>query len=155
MMRRRRSAAEVEKAEGAAAAADDTKPQVYSASFSSQDPEPMFWGGSRVVMHNKDSADLSRAADGLAPLLWNHNRMEVIGKILSTEIKNRRGVCKFEFAPTPEAQKIKDLVDGGYVKGISVGLTATEIIWKEADNTEDMLIEKWTLNEISNRFRPC
>ena len=107
------------------------------------------WFGNRIIKHGGGAADLSRVKKGIVPLLWNHDRMEVIGKVLDADIKNKRGVCRFEFDETPEAQKVKGQVDRGVVVATSVGLTATKVAWVEKDGAEDMVVEAWTLNEIS------
>ena len=136
-------AAPVEGAEG-----DSPPPAVYGASFSSEEPEGL-WFGNRIIKHGAGAADLSRVKKGIVPLLWNHDRMEVIGKVLDADIKNKRGVCRFEFDETPEAQKVKGQVDRGVVVATSVGLTATKVAWVEKDGAEDMVVEAWILNEIS------
>ena len=138
----------IERAQTEVVEGEPAPPAVYEASFSSEEPEGMFFGN-RIVKHGAGSADLSRVAKGIVPLLWCHDRMNVIGKVLSAEIKNNRGVCRFEFDETPEAQKIKGQVDRGKVKATSVGLTATKVSWVEKEGSEDMLIEQWRLNEVS------
>ena len=128
---------------------DGDKPQVYRASFSTEFEETLFRGFSRVLMHGKENVDLSFANDG-APILYSHNRSEVLGKITRAWIENKRGMCEFIFDSTEEAQKIKGQVDRGFLSRTSVGATILESTFEDLKmGGEIQRATKWRVNEVS------
>ena len=128
---------------------DGDKPQVYRASFSTEMEETIFRGFSRVLMHGEKNVDLSFANDG-APILYNHNRSEVIGRITRAWIDKKRGMCEFVFDSTDEAQKIKGQVDRGFLTRTSVGATILESKFEDLKmGGEIQRATLWKVNEVS------
>ena len=56
-------------------------------------------------------------------LLYNHNRDNVIGKICSAKVENKRGVAVVQFDEDEKSDVIFQKVKNGSLRGVSVGYT--------------------------------
>jgi HK97 family phage prohead protease len=98
--------------------ASDTKSKRYVFVLSSDTPDM-----SHDVI-DQDNWNLDRFRKS-APALWAHNAdMFPIGKWVEVWREGNKLVGSMEFAPTATAQQARALVDGGYLKGVSVGFAA-------------------------------
>ena len=124
-------------------------------SFSSETPY-MRWGEAEILDHAPGACDLSRL-QSIGCVLFNHNKDVVIGKILSAEIRDHRGVATVEFDADEKSQEIFDKVQSGTLKGVSVGYIVNSWEYvekgtKTADGRfegECNIARKWTPLEIS------
>lgn len=95
--------------------------RTVTMSFASETPCLDWWGDAEILRCNDTAMDTERFAGGVMPILFNHNRDAVIGKPIRIWTEDCRAYAEIEFAQTDEAQKIMDLVKGGFVRGVSVG----------------------------------
>lgn len=102
--------------------------------FSSEEPV-LRWGDNEILQHDPECIDFSRITSGVAPVLYNHNRDQVIGKIekawLDTDRKCR-AIVKFD--DDEESMSILRKLDSGSIKGVSFGYRVTN--WEYVDDGE-------------------
>ncbi|DAB40799.1 MAG TPA: phage major capsid protein [Sulfurovum sp. UBA12169] len=117
-------------------------------SFSSEDPYERYWGV-EILDHSTTSVDMSRL-NNAAPLLFNHNRDEVIGVVVSAKIADKRGIAVVRFGNSAKAKEVfSDVVDG-IMKNVSVGYQIDEMILEsEKDGMETYRVTSWRPFEIS------
>lgn len=93
--------------------------------------------------------------DSAASALFNHDRNQVIGGIVSTQISNGRMTAELEIDPEAKGAnglKILSAIRKGYLRGVSIGYSYRA---EDCDVTEDgngnvhVVARKWTLREIS------
>lgn len=119
------------------------------------------WYIPEVCLCEKENADLTRFENGIAPVLFNHDRDKVIGRIDNITFENKRANATIVFDTDAEAEAVFQKVQSGSLRGVSVGYirqSASRIM-----GTEEMPIEfmgktynevvdvttKWELLEIS------
>jgi HK97 family phage major capsid protein/HK97 family phage prohead protease len=87
--------------------------------FSSELPVQR-WYGNEILEHDTESADLSRLNDG-APLLFNHEMNDVIGKVERAWINSteRRGYATVRFAKTARAEEVLGMVRDEILPNVS------------------------------------
>lgn len=87
--------------------------------FSSELPVQR-WYGNEILAHDPESADLSRLNDG-APLLFNHEMNDVIGKVERAWINSteRRGYATVRFAKTARAEEVLGMVRDEILPNVS------------------------------------
>lgn len=105
----------------------EDKERTFRLSFSSEEPYER-WFGPEILDHSEGAADLSRLNE-IGVLLYNHNRDAVIGKIERAWIENERGEAEVTFDTDEDAEKIFKKVQGGTLKGVSVGYLVES--WEE------------------------
>ena len=72
-----------------------------------------------ILDHAGDAVNLSRL-NTVGVVLFNHNRDQVIGKVLRAWVENGRGMAEIEFDSDAEAEKIFSKVKSGTLKTTSV-----------------------------------
>ena len=104
-------------------------------SFSSEEPV-MRWFGSEVLGHAEGEADLSWIGSGHANALMDHDARisAIVGVVERAWLANRRGMATVRLATTPDAIRLKGLIDDGIVSSISVGYRIDEM--QEAGQTD-------------------
>ena len=127
----------------------------YTLSFSSEEPY-MRWFGNEILDHSTGAVDLSRLSD-IGVVLYNHKRDAVIGKVTRAWIENNRGQAEIEFDTDDQSEMIRQKVDSGTLKGVSVGYQVDS--WEEVmpgKSSADgkftgpcSIARKWTPFEIS------
>lgn len=127
----------------------------YTLSFSSEEPY-MRWFGNEILDHSTGAVDLSRLND-IGVVLYNHARDVVIGKVTRAWIENNRGQAEIEFDTDDQSEMIRQKVDSGTLKGVSVGYQVDS--WEEVmpgKSSADgkftgpcSIARKWTPFEIS------
>lgn len=126
----------------------------FDLSFSSEEPYERFWG-TEILSHKTGALDLTRLQE-IGCLLYNHDRDRVIGRIVSADVINGRGVARVRFDEDAESETIYQKVKSGTLKGVSVGYRVDE--WedipaghKNADGIEGpcSIATRWTPFEIS------
>lgn len=124
-------------------------------SFSSEEPYRRYFG-MEILDHAEGAVNLSRL-NTVGVVLFNHNRDQVIGKVLRAWVENGRGMAEVEFDSDAEAEKIFSKVKSGTLKTTSVRYSVE--VWEEvkagavsADgrfNGPCMIARKWTPLESS------
>ena len=116
----------------------------------------MNWGVPEIMLATPEAADLSRAEAGVAPVLFNHDRNQVVGRMENIEFKDGKGYADVIFDEDAKAQEIKAKVESGSLKGVSVGYMRQVVT--EVDEGETYLgrfqgpcevVDKWELLEFS------
>ena len=106
-------------------AAVDEENRTVRLSFSSEEPVER-WFGSEVLSHSPESVRMDRLNGG-APLLWNHDTSDQIGRVESASIENGRGFAVVRFSKSVRAEELfQDVVDG-ITSNVSVGYRIHEM----------------------------
>ena len=113
-------------------------------SFSSEQPVER-WFGREVLSHDPGAADLSRLNDG-APFLWNHDRDDVLGVVLSAAIgEDRRGKAKVKWSRNSKATEKRQDVEDGILRNVSFAYSIDDV----EERGEEIVVTKWTPLEVS------
>jgi HK97 family phage prohead protease len=80
-------------------------------------------------------------------ILFNHNPDKIIGKAVDVLKTNDSLIVKIQFANTPLAQEIKELVAEGFLNTLSIGFMSLQ--YKQNDNGNGIIYESVELLEIS------
>ena len=102
---------------------DDDGVERYTFPLSSESPYKR-WRGKEILVHEKGSVDLSFLNSGTAPLLYQHNQWSgQIGVIEKAwlDTTRKRVYVTVRFSRRPEAQSVKQDVDDGIMRNVSVG----------------------------------
>lgn len=142
----------------AAVSADgiNTETRTVTLSFASEEPCPDFWGDLEILRCNETAADISRFANGVMPVLYNHNRNEVIGKPNRIWFENGKAYAEIQFDEDEESTRIWNKVQSGSLRGVSVGYRVKEYRFiKKGEMSADgiqgpaYIAERWEVYEIS------
>ena len=127
----------------------------FELSFSSEEPY-MRWFGPEILDHTEGCVDLTRLQE-IGVVLFNHDRNQVIGKVLEVSIIDNRGIATIELDEDEESEKIYQKVKSGTLKGVSVGYIVDT--WEEVNPGKTSLdgrftgpcsiAKRWTPYEIS------
>lgn len=79
------------------------------------------WFVPESCLCEKQNVDLTRFKNGVMPLLFNHDRNVVLGKISNVTFENKRAVAEVVFDNDEETDKIFKKVLSGSLRGVSVG----------------------------------
>ena len=93
----------------------------YDVSFSSETETVQRWFGIEILSHKSGDVDMDWIKSSNAPLLLQHDQYEQIGVVDSAKIVERRGTARIRFGRSGRATEIKQDVDDGIRKNISVG----------------------------------
>ena len=99
----------------------------FAISFSSEEPYKRYFGN-EILDHSEGAVDLTRL-NTIGCVLFNHDRDEVIGRIVSCEIKNNRGEAIIEIDEDEKSEVIFQKMKSGSLKGISVGYIVD--VWED------------------------
>jgi len=80
-------------------------------------------------------------------VLFNHNPDKIIGKAIDVLKTNDSLIVKIQFANTPLAQEVKELVSEGFLNTLSIGFMSLQ--YKQNDNSNGIIYESVELLEIS------
>lgn len=79
------------------------------------------WFVPESCLCEKENVDLKRFKNGVMPLLFNHKRDVVIGKINNVTFEDKRAIAEVVFDNDEETEKIFKKVLSGSLRGVSVG----------------------------------
>lgn len=96
-------------------------------SFSSEEPYSRWWGV-EILDHASGCVDLDRL-NNIGCVLFNHDRNVVVGRVLKAWEEGGRCSAKVIFDDDPESDVIYKKVQGGTLKGVSVGYSVDS--WEE------------------------
>lgn len=114
--------------------------RTFELSFSSEEPYTR-WFGVEILDHTESAVDLSRLKE-IGVVLYNHNRDDVIGKILTATVVDSRGVATIQFDDDELSEKIRAKVESGTLKGVSVGYSVDN--WEEVAQGKKSTDGKYT-----------
>lgn len=75
----------------------DVENRKVTLSFASEAPVLDYWGDAEILRCNDQAADITRFTNGVMPVLYNHNRNEVIGKPTRIWFENARAYAEIQF----------------------------------------------------------
>lgn len=122
----------------------------YTFPLSSEQPYRRY-DGDEVLVHTPASVDLTFLRSGNAPLLDSHRQhgglRAQLGVITDAWLEEKRLYVSVKFSNRSDAQEIRQDVDDGIIRNVSVGYDVHKI---ERDNdTESYRVIKWTPKEAS------
>ena len=127
----------------------------FELSFCSEEPYGR-WFGTEILDCSEEAVDLTRL-NSIGCVLFNHDRDEVVAKIVRAWLADGRGYAEIEFDSDDESEKIYQKVSSGTLKGVSVGYTVSN--WEEVASGEQSadgrfagpcsIARKWAPLEIS------
>ena len=124
-------------------------------SFMSEEP-CMNWGVPEIMLSTKEAADLNRVESGVAPVLFNHDRDKIVGRMENIEFEDGKGYADVVFDEDDESQKIKAKVESGSLRGVSVGYMRQQVtevypneIYMGRFKGPCEVVDKWELLEFS------
>jgi len=120
------------------------KDNTIEFAFSSETPVQRMYGN-EVLSHDENHVDLSRLNAG-APLLFNHQPDVVLGVVQKAWIEDQRGRAIIKWGKSAKAQEIREDVEGGILRGVSVGYQINEM---EEDQEGNMRATHWVAFELS------
>ena len=131
------------------------KERTFTLSFSSEEPYTR-WFGQEILDHSEGCVDLERL-NSIGVVLFNHDRDKVVGKIERAWIEDGRGCAEITFDSDDASEKIYQKVQGGTLKGVSVGYLVED--WEEVmpnKQSQDgrftgpcSIAKKWAPYEVS------
>lgn len=127
--------------------------ELYTFPLSSETPYRR-WRGNEILVHTKDAVDLAFLNSGTAPLLHQHNQWSgqigVITKAWLDEGEKRVYVTA-RFSRRPEAQAVKQDVDDGIMRNVSVGYNVLQIehTGRDDDAPREYRVTSWKPMEAS------
>lgn len=122
----------------------------YTFPLSSETPYRRY-DGDEILVHSPEAVDLTFLKSGNAPLLDSHNRRDgldaQLGVITDAWLEERRLYVTVKFSNRKDAQEIRQDVDDGIIRNVSVGYDVHKI---ERDvDAESYRVIKWTPKEAS------
>ena len=126
----------------------DEDKRTVTLSFSSEEPYERYFGV-EILGHKKSEVRLDRIKNA-GPLLFNHNRDDHLGRILSAKITGGRGEATVQFSKSAYAdEKFNDVKDG-ILQEVSVGYRVHKVQLIESDDDKDTYrVTDWEPMEIS------
>ena len=130
--------------------------QSFELSFSSEDPYER-WFGVEILGHKKSEVRMDWLKSGNAPLLLQHNHDQLIGIIESAKLEGGRGTAVVRFGKGVLAQEIKQDVEDGIRRNVSVGYRVHEMtLVKAGDETpSEYRVTDWEPFEVSSVSVPA
>lgn len=99
----------------------------YRLSFSSEEPYARWWGV-EILSHNEGAVDLERL-NSIGVVLFNHKADNIIGRVERAWVENGRGEAEIAFDDDDYLSFVRDKVQSGTLKGVSVGYVVDS--WEE------------------------
>lgn len=126
-------------------------------SFMTDAPCDNGWGIPEVCLCGSENVNLKRFKNGVMPMLFNHDRDIVIGKIDDISFENGKAIAKATIDKDEESDRLFQKIISGSLRGISVGYmrchtTRVEkgMTYKGMSFEEDMdVTDLWEPYEIS------
>ena len=125
--------------------ADEQAANTMTFSFSSESPVKRN-GFDEILDHSAESVNLSRLKSEGAPLLYNHHPDKVIGRVKNAWVENKRGRATIQWGTSDLAKQIRNDVEIGVLRSVSIGYTIEEM---DEDSEGNMRATSWTPHEVS------
>lgn len=132
------------------AAGDEKDSEQYEISISSEKPVER-WFGMEILGHSKGEIVTDFIGSGNAPLLLYHDRSQQIGVVQKMWVDDGRAKAIVRFGKSALAREIKDDVDDGIRRNVSIGYSIYEMrLEKEEKGKPDVYrITRWKPFEVS------
>lgn len=133
-------------------------PEKREAEFSFMTEEPCGnWSPPEVCLCEPENADLRRFQQGVMPLLFNHNRDAVLGKVDNVHFENGRAIANVTFDDDEFSNGIVKKIESGSLRGVSVGYARQHVVYVEKGeeyngkqyDSDVYVCDKWEPFEIS------
>ncbi len=119
---------------------------IRDVSVSSDEPYARFYG-TEILSHSPGSIDLSRVTTGASPLLFNHQRNELIGKVSNPQLRNGKLYVDLKFSKSEMGRQMLADVQDEILTECSIGYEVNKF---EVDEDEETYTAtRWTLFECS------
>lgn len=131
----------------AAGAELDTENRVIrGVSVSSDEPYERYYG-TEILNHTPEAIDLSRVVNGASPLLYNHDRDALIGKVSNPQLRNGKLYVDMKFSQSEVGQQMLADLKDGILTECSIGYEVNKFEVDEGEET--YTATRWTLYECS------
>lgn len=128
------------------ASLDEENRIVRDVSVSSGEPYEQ-WYGDEILLHGPANVDLSRIEQNAAPLLFNHDRNQFLGKVTNPRLKDGKLYVDLKFSQSDDAMRaLVDLRDG-LATEMSIGYEVNK--FEVDEDKETYTATRWTIYEIS------
>ena len=125
-------------------------------SFASETPVRDYWYGKEILRVNDTAMGSERFKAGVMPVLFNHNKNQVIARVDKLWTENGRAYADITFDDDDFSENIMRKVASGSLRGVSVGYDIMDYSILKRDETSSDGIEgpaligdKWEAFEIS------
>ncbi len=115
--------------------------------FSSDIPVERFYGF-EILSHEPGAIDGARLDNGAA-VLWNHNRDDQIGVVMSWRLDDGVARAVLRFGSSARAEEVWRDIQAGIIRHVSVGYWAIERKVEEINGVDHVTLTKWEPFEIS------
>lgn len=108
------------------------------------------WDGDEILVHTPSAVNLDFLNSGNAPLLDAHSRYELrnqIGVITEAWLEKKRVYVRVKFSNRSDAQEIRQDVDDGIIRNVSVGYDVHKT--ERNEDSDEYRVTKWTPKEAS------
>lgn len=126
-------------------AEEDDAPDIYEFKLASEEPVEVYRNELEILSHDPSAVRTDFIGSGNAPLLWMHNRNEPRGIIESARVEDGFLMVKARFGNSDKARALKEDVDSGITKNVSVGyrIHAYQFTESREDGTEVYTVTDW------------
>ena len=133
-------------------------PEKREAEFSFMTEEPCGnWSPPEICLCEPENADLRRFKQGVMPLLFNHNRDVVLGKVDNVHFENGRAIANVTFDDDEFSNGIVKKIESGSLRGVSVGYARQHVVYVEKGeeyngkqyDSDVYVCDRWEPFEIS------
>lgn len=125
---------------------DDDNRIVKNVSVCSDEPYKRYYG-MEILTHSAEAIDLARIKKGASPLLFNHDRDALLGKVSNPVIKDGKLYVDFKFSKSEMGQQMLSDLKDGILTECSIGYEVTKF---EVDEDEETYTAtRWTIYEVS------
>lgn len=128
--------------------------RTVTLSFASEEPVRNWWGDNEILRCNAECMETNRL--GVMPVLFNHERDEVIGQPLKIWFENNKAYAEIKFDDDEKSIRIMNKVKSGSLRGVSVGYRIKEYtVIKRGETNVDgitgpaVIATRWEVFEIS------
>lgn len=134
----------------------DIEKRTVRLSFASETPIRDYWYGKEILRVSDSSMNTERFSAGVMPVLFNHERDKVIGRVDKIWTEAGKGYADITFDDDELSERILRKVESGSLRGVSVGYNIQNYSIIERDETSTdgiegpaLIADRWEVFEIS------
>lgn len=125
---------------------DDDNRIVKNVSVCSDEPYKRYYG-MEILTHTEEAIDLARIKKGASPLLFNHDRNALLGKVSNPQIKDGKLYVDFKFSQSEIGQQMLADLKDGILTECSIGYEVNK--YEVDEDEETYTATRWTIYECS------
>lgn len=125
---------------------DDENRIVKNVSVSSDEPYKRYYG-MEILTHSADAIDLARIKKGTSPLLFNHDRDALLGKVSNPQIRDGKLYVDLKFSKSETGQQMLADLKDGILTECSIGYDVSK--YEVDEDEETYTATRWTIYECS------